>query len=66
MRDKSWHDELARKVYVGILELMTKPAVEGRSPTRPRQTSPSWKLTGPLDGRRRRIRSSTSTAAGSA
>jgi putative thioredoxin len=25
MRDKSWHDELARKVYVGILELMTKP-----------------------------------------
>ena len=26
MRDKSWHDQLARKVYVGILELMTKPA----------------------------------------
>jgi len=26
MRDKSWHDELARKVYVAILELMTKPA----------------------------------------
>jgi putative thioredoxin len=26
MRDKSWHDELARKAYVGILELMTKPA----------------------------------------
>ena len=26
MRDKSWSDELARKVYVGILELMTKPA----------------------------------------
>jgi putative thioredoxin len=26
MRDKSWHEELARKVYVGILELMTKPA----------------------------------------
>ena len=26
MRDKSWQDELARKVYVGILELMTKPA----------------------------------------
>jgi putative thioredoxin len=26
MRDKAWHDELARKVYVGILELMTKPA----------------------------------------
>ena len=26
MRDKSWHDELARKVYVGVLELMAKPA----------------------------------------
>jgi putative thioredoxin len=26
MRDKSWSDELARKVYVGILELMAKPA----------------------------------------
>ena len=25
MRDKSWRDELARKVYVGILELMAKP-----------------------------------------
>lgn len=25
MRDKSWQDELARKVYVGILELMAKP-----------------------------------------
>jgi putative thioredoxin len=28
MRDKSWHDELARKVYVAILELMTKPPVK--------------------------------------
>jgi putative thioredoxin len=26
MRDKTWRDELARKVYVAILELMTKPA----------------------------------------
>jgi putative thioredoxin len=26
MRDKAWNDELARKTYVGILELMTKPA----------------------------------------
>jgi putative thioredoxin len=26
MRDKSWRDELARKTYVAILELMTKPA----------------------------------------
>lgn len=26
MRDKAWSDELARKTYVAILELMTKPA----------------------------------------
>jgi putative thioredoxin len=26
MRDKSWNDELARKTYVAILELMSKPA----------------------------------------
>jgi putative thioredoxin len=26
MRDKAWNDELARKTYVAILELMTKPA----------------------------------------
>jgi len=26
MRDKSWNDELARRTYVAILELMTKPA----------------------------------------
>jgi len=26
MRDKAWQDQLARKVYVAILELMTKPA----------------------------------------
>lgn len=26
MRDKGWNDELARKTYVAILELMTKPA----------------------------------------
>jgi putative thioredoxin len=26
MRDKAWRDELARKTYVAILELMTKPA----------------------------------------
>ena len=26
MRDKAWNSELARKTYVGILELMTKPA----------------------------------------
>jgi putative thioredoxin len=26
MRDKGWHDELARRTYVSILELMSKPA----------------------------------------
>jgi putative thioredoxin len=26
MRDKTWHDELARKTYVAILEVMSKPA----------------------------------------
>ena len=26
MRDKSWNDERARKTYVAILELMSKPA----------------------------------------
>lgn len=26
MRDKAWHDEAARKAYVAILELMSKPA----------------------------------------
>ncbi len=26
MRDKTWNDQLARKTYVAILELMTKPA----------------------------------------
>jgi putative thioredoxin len=25
MRDKAWSDELARKTYVAILEVMTKP-----------------------------------------
>ena len=26
MRDKAWNDELARKTYVAVLELMSKPA----------------------------------------
>ena len=26
MRDKAWHDDLARKTYVAILEVMSKPA----------------------------------------
>jgi putative thioredoxin len=31
MRDKTWRDELARKTYVAILELMSKPAPAKRS-----------------------------------
>ncbi len=31
MRDKAWRDELARKTYVAILELMTKPAPKAAS-----------------------------------
>ncbi|HMN75067.1 MAG TPA: tetratricopeptide repeat protein [Burkholderiaceae bacterium] len=32
MRDKAWSDELARKTYVAILELMTKPAPKPAAP----------------------------------
>ena len=31
MRDKTWRDELARKNYVAILELMTKPAAAAKA-----------------------------------
>ncbi len=37
MRDKAWHDDLARKTYVAILELMTRPAPpppKGEVPTK--------------------------------
>ena len=33
MRDKSWNQELARKTYVAILELMTKPAPKADAAT---------------------------------
>jgi len=32
MRDKAWNDGLARKTYVSILELMSKPAPRGAAP----------------------------------
>ena len=44
MRDKSWHDELARKVYVGILELMTKPPVKAAAEKK--SDAPKLELTG--------------------
>lgn len=37
MRDKAWNDELARKTYVAILEVMSKPAPK---PTPARATPP--------------------------
>lgn len=36
MRDKGWKDELARKTYVAILELMTKPAVAAKADAAPK------------------------------
>lgn len=33
MRDKAWHQDLARKTYVAILELMTKPAPKAAAAT---------------------------------
>ena len=39
MRDKGWSDQLARKTYVAILELMTKP-----EPRRAETTSPKSPL----------------------
>ena len=41
MRDKSWNDELARKTYVAILELMGKPAP---SVTKPDPAAPKGAL----------------------
>ena len=34
MRDKAWNDGLARKLYVAILELMTKPAPKAAAETK--------------------------------
>jgi putative thioredoxin len=34
MRDKAWNDGLARKLYVAILELMTKPAPKATAETK--------------------------------
>jgi putative thioredoxin len=45
MRDKSWKDELARKVYVGVLELMSKPAPKPAAADQPAEKS-KLELTG--------------------
>ncbi len=39
MRDKAWRDGLARKTYVALLELMTKPA-----PAKPAEVAPAGAL----------------------
>ena len=38
MRDKTWNDELARKTYVAILELMSKPAPKSTEAAVPKST----------------------------
>jgi len=38
MRDKGWHDELARKTYVAILEVMAKPAQAPKADAAPKGT----------------------------
>ncbi len=38
MRDKTWRDELARKTYVAILELMSKPAAKAEAAAAPTST----------------------------
>jgi putative thioredoxin len=38
MRDKSWKDEIARRTYVAILELMNKPAPKAEAAAAPKGT----------------------------
>ena len=45
MRDKAWSDELARKTYVAILELMTKPAPKAAAA--PAAAKGALEVTGP-------------------
>lgn len=51
MRDKAWQDELARKTYIAILEVMSKPApkpVAGK-PGAPADAKPKLELTGKME-----------------
>lgn len=64
MRDKTWRDELARKTYVAILELMTKPASKAAAAA-PAAAKGALEVTGPaasaaatdpvVDGYRRKL-----------
>jgi putative thioredoxin len=38
MRDKAWKEELARKTYVAVLELMSKPAAKAEAAAAPKGT----------------------------
>ena len=60
MRDKAWNDELARKTYVAILELMTKPAPKAEAAA---QAKGALEVTGKSGRRAAPIRWSTSTGA---
>jgi putative thioredoxin len=62
MRDKAWHDQLARKTYVAILELMSKPApakgAEAAKPATTLEIAGNAAVTAAdpvLDGYRRRL-----------
>lgn len=46
MRDKEWNDQIARKTYVAILELMTKPATKAG----PEQAKGALEVTGKQAG----------------
>lgn len=38
MRDKAWHEDLARKTYVAVLEVMSKPAAKAAAPEAAKST----------------------------
>lgn len=43
MRDKAWSDEKARKTYVAILEVMTKPQPKAVAKAAAPAMRPSWR-----------------------
>jgi len=65
MRDKAWSDELARKTYIAILEVMTKPAPP-KTPPKPHPAPPTPRASWRSQASTRSpapTRSSTNTAA---
>ena len=49
MRDKSWKDELARKTYVALLELMTPSSPPKATTASPAPTKGTLEITGKVD-----------------